>query len=224
MPVSFTQQLRDSAADQWDREQAHPFVTGLGDGTLPLAKFRYYMRQDYVFLVGYCRAVALASAKAERLDEMAWFAGLLDETLNTEMALHVSFCADFGITEDELLATAPSPTTTAYVDHLVGTADSGTAPEAAMAILPCAWGYAEIGARLADAGAPENQPLYGRWIDMYADPDFAALAAWLRGYIDRSAEGIDEAGRRQMVRIFEVSTRHEYKFWDAAYRLEGLTE
>jgi thiaminase/transcriptional activator TenA len=221
MPASFTQQLRDSAAEQWAREQAHPFVTGLGDGTLPVATFRYYMRQDYVFLVGYCRAVALVVAKAERLDEMAWFSRLLDETLNTEMALHVSFCADFGITEDELLSTAPSPTTTAYVDHLVTTAYSGTAPEAAMALLPCAWGYAEIGARLADAGAPESQPLYGRWIEMYADPEFAALAEWLRGYIDRSAEGTGEAGRQRLADIFEVSTRYEYMFWDAAYRLEG---
>jgi thiaminase/transcriptional activator TenA len=196
-------------------------VTGLGDGTLPLTTFRYYMQQDYLFLVGYCRAVALAAAKAEALDEMAWFARLLDETLNTEMALHVSFCADFGISKDELLSTVPSPPTTAYVDHLVTTAHSGTGPEAAMAILPCAWGYAEIGRILSDAGAPENQPLYGRWIEMYADPDFAALATWLRSYIDRSAEGISEAGKRRLADIFEVSTRHEYMFWDAAYRLEG---
>jgi thiaminase/transcriptional activator TenA len=221
MPSSFTQQLRNSAAEQWDREQAHPFVTGLGDGTLPLPTFRYYMQQDYVFLVGYCRAVALVAAKAERLDEMAWFARLLDETLNTEMSLHVSFCADFGISKDELLSTAPSPTTTAYVDHLVTTAYSGTAPEATMALLPCAWGYAEIGRILSDAGAPESQPLYGRWIEMYADPEFAALAEWLRAYIDRSADGTGEAGRRRLVDIFEVSTRYEYMFWDAAYRLEG---
>ena len=48
------------------------------------------------------------------VDEMGWFAKLLDETLNTEMALHVSFCEEFGISEAELLATQPSPTTQAY--------------------------------------------------------------------------------------------------------------
>ncbi len=218
--VSFTQQLRDSVADQWDREKAHPFVTGLGDGTLPVRTFRYYMRQDYVFLIGFCRAVALATGKADRLDDMSFFARLLDETLNTEMALHVSFCADFGITEAELLATVPSLTTTAYVDHLVTTANAGSV-QAAAAILPCSWGYAEIGRTLLDRGLPESQPLYGRWIAMYASPEFAGLVEWLRGYLDRSAEGMSEDGRRRVAEIFEVSSRYEYMFWDAAYRLEG---
>ena len=208
-------------ADQWDREKAHPFLTGLGDGTLPPDTFRYYMRQDYLFLIGYSRAVALASSKAERVEEMAWFARLLDETLSTEMALHVSFCADFGITEEELAATLPSPTTTAYIDHLWRTADSGPAVDAATAILPCSWGYAEIGAALMDKGLPEGRPLYGRWIEMYASPEFAALADWLRAYVDREADGIDEEGRGRLAHIFEVSSRYEYLFWDAAYRLES---
>lgn len=220
MRHSFTRQLRDSVTDQWDREKAHPFVIGLGDGTLPLETFRYYMRQDYVFLIGFCRAVAIAAAKTERLEDMAFFARLLDETLNTEMALHVSFCADFGITEEDLTSTVPSPTTTSYVDHLVSTAYNGPAQEAAAAILPCSWGYAGIGRTLADRGLPESQPLYGRWIEMYASPEFAELADWLRSYIDRGAEGMGEDGRRRLTEIFEVSSRYEYMFWDAAYRLE----
>ena len=75
------------------------------------------------------------------------------------------------------------------MDHLVTTAHAGTAQDAAAAILPCSWGYAEIGRTLSDLGPPESQPLYGRWIEMYADPEFAALAEWLRSYLDRSAEG-----------------------------------
>ena len=69
---------------------AHPFVTGVGDGTLPMEKFKYYVVQDYAYLIDYSRALALASARAPLLDDMSWFAGLLDETLNVEMALHRS--------------------------------------------------------------------------------------------------------------------------------------
>ena len=220
MTAGFSQWLRQSVAEQWDREKAHPFVTGIGDGTLPIDSFRFYMRQDYVFLIGFCRAVALAGAKAERLEDMAWFARLLDETLNTEMALHVSFCGEFGITEQELLETEPSPTTKAYIDHLVGTAYGGTALEAAAAILPCSWGYAEIGRTLADRGLPDGQPLYRRWIETYGSPEFAALADWLRSYLDRAAGGIGEDGRRRLAEIFEISSRYEYMFWDSAYRQE----
>ncbi len=223
MSEGFSLGLREASAGRWERELAHPFVAGLGDGTLPMDTFRHYMRQDYVFLIGFCRAIAVASAKAERLEDMGWFARLLDETLNTEMALHVSFCGEFGITERELAETEPSPTTAAYVGHLVGTAHAGTAPEAAAAILPCSWGYAEIGAALAARGLPEAQPLYGRWIETYAAPEFAALAEWLRSYVDRAAAAAGEGGRRRLAAAFEMSTRYELMFWDASYRREGWT-
>ena len=71
---------------------AHQFVNGVGDGTLPVERFKHYVTQDYVYLMDYSRALALASAKAPMLDDMSWFAGLLDETLNVEMALHREYC------------------------------------------------------------------------------------------------------------------------------------
>ena len=58
--------------------------------------------------MSFCRAISLAVAKARTLEDMGWFARMIHETLNMEMALHVSFCADFDISEDELLATKPS--------------------------------------------------------------------------------------------------------------------
>ena len=218
--LGYSDELRRKAAPIWQMEQRHPFVTGIGDGTLPLENFQYYMRQDFIFLVGFCRAIALAAAKATGLEEMSWFARLLHETLNTEMALHVSFCADFGISEQELRATEASPTTLAYTNHLVHTAYSGGTGEIAAVILPCSWGYCEIGQTLASRGAPSPQPLYARWIEMYASDEFAELAAWLRSYVDRTAleSSPDELAR--MERAFLRGSQLEYMFWDAAYRLE----
>src|SRR5215470_10774868 len=56
--MRFTEQLRQQAAAVRERVFHHPFVTGIGDGTLPLMAFRYYMCQDYVFLIDYCRSFA----------------------------------------------------------------------------------------------------------------------------------------------------------------------
>ena len=218
--MSFSDELRRECADIWDMEKAHPFVVGIGDGTLALDKFRYYMRQDYVFLIDFCRAISLAVAKAPSVEDMGWFARLIHETLNSEMALHVGFCADFGISERELLDTKPSPTTWAYTRHMMNTAHAGSVGEAAAVILPCSWGYAEIGRKLYAEGVPKNQPLYARWIETYNDPDFEALAIWLRGFIDRYAARAGDADRAAMRRAFEVSSRYEFMFWDAAWRME----
>ena len=150
--MAFSDELRRKGAPIWDREHSHPFVTGIGDGSLSLDQFKYYMRQDYVFLVDFSRAVALAAAKARTLEDMGWFARLMHETLNTEMALHVGFCGDFGISEEELRGTAASPTTLAYTRFLLQTAFSQSAGVIASAILPCSWGYSEIGQMLYDRG------------------------------------------------------------------------
>ena len=218
--MGFSDELREGAAPIWDREKQHPFVTGIGDGTLSLDRFRYYMRQDYVFLIDFCRAVSLAVAKARSVEDMGWFARLLHETLNTEMSLHIGFCREFGIAEEELKSTKPSPTTLAYTGHLLQTAFSGAAGEIASAILPCSWGYCEIGRMLHDSGAPPDQPLYARWIDMYSAPEFAELADWLRSFVDRVALASGEAERRKMEQAFLISSRYEYMFWDAAYAME----
>jgi len=118
----------------------HPMVSRLGEGTLDEAPFRYWVCQDYVYLVEYSRVFALGAAKAPSLDRMGTFAELLDETINTEMDLHRSYAAEFGISEAELEATEPSPTTRAYTDFLVRVAALGTWGDLVAALLPCMWG------------------------------------------------------------------------------------
>ena len=86
----------------------HPFVTEVGDGTLPVELFKNYVTQDYVYLIDYSRVLALASARAPNLADMSWFASLLDETLNKEMSLHRGYCQEFGISAEELESTTIS--------------------------------------------------------------------------------------------------------------------
>lgn len=199
----------------------HPFVKGIGDGSLPLERFRYYVMQDYVYLIDYARVLALGSARAPNLEDMAWFARLLDETLNTEMSLHVGYCARLGITEQELKGTRPGPTTVAYTRFLLSTAYQGTFGELAASLMPCQWGYWEIGDHLARQGEPEGQPLYCEWIRMYSSPEFQKLAEDLRGIVDMAADRAGAAERVDMERAYTTALRHEYLFWNAAYRMEG---
>ena len=218
--TEFSGLLRDRASAIWELEHRHPFVVELGNGTLPLEKFQWYMKQDYLFLIDFSRVIAMAVAKADTLEDMGWFARLLHETLNTEMALHVSFCKDFGIPEADLLATRRSPTTLAYVDHMLSSAHAGTIGEIAATLLPCSWGYAEIGQTLEARGKPVDHPLYCRWIEMYSSPEFGELAEWLRSFIDRIAMDLPDRHRERLADIFIANSKYEYLFWDAAYRME----
>jgi len=199
----------------------HPFVTGIGDGSLPVEKFKYYISQDYAYLIDYSRVLALASARAPDPNTMGWFARLLDETLNTEMALHRSYCAQFSITDRELEETQAAPTTLAYTRFLLSTAYHGSFAEIATSLAPCQWGYWEIGEYLAKRGEPREHPLYCEWIRMYSSPEFQHLAQELRGLVDRLAASAGDAEKVRMEQAFTTSLRLEHLFWEASYNQEA---
>ena len=219
MPEPFTTRLRAAAADVWEAQHDHPFIRGIGDGSLDLARFRHWVRQDYRFLIEYARMLATASARAPDLAAMTKLAQLTNETLNVEMSMHRSYAAEFGISEEDLEAEEMSPTCRAYTDFLVRTAATGSFPEVVGALLPCMWGFSEVGQRLAARGRPED-PRYAAWIDMYASAEFAELAEWCRGLLDRIAEGLPENELARIEEAFVTSSRYEYLFWEMAWNEE----
>jgi len=204
----------------WEAQLHHPFVRGIGDGSLPPERFERWVRQDYLYLKEFARVFAWATAKADRLASMSWYAAVLDLTLNTEMALHRDYAARFGITEDELEAEEMWPTTRAYTDFLVRTAADGDMVELLAALLPCAWGYAWLGAQLAELERPVDQR-YADWIEQYASDEFQAAARWLRDETERVAGFVSDAQRDRLVELFVLSSRYEHRFWEMCWTGES---
>jgi thiaminase/transcriptional activator TenA len=214
----YTDELRALAAGIWEAQHVHPFVQGIGDGTLEVERFRHFVRQNYLYLIEYARLLSLACARAPRLEWMRRFAELAESTLGSEMDMHREFAATWAITADELEYERATPTTRAYTEFLLRTAALGDFSELVAALLPCMWGYAEVGQALAPR-APGNP--YGAWIEMYASPEFAEQASWCRSVADELAAGLDDSRRAHMLEAFLQSSRHELAFWDMAWELEG---
>ena len=215
--MGLSHELRRRADPVWEQIFRHPFVTGLGDGTLSLDRFKFYLRQDYLFLIDYARVLAVASAKAPDLDGMTRFADLLHATLADEMDLHRRYCAGFGISETQLERTEAAPGTSGYANYLLSVAYQGTIKEIAAALLPCQWGYCEIGLKLAAEGDTSESNRYAEWIETYSSGEFQALADWLRGYLDRLGRGVSRAERKRLEEVFLKSSRYEYQFWEMGY-------
>ena len=68
--VGFFDRLREAAGEEWTRYTRHEFVRRLGDGSLEQAAFRHYLIQDYLFLIHFARAYALAVYKSDTLADM----------------------------------------------------------------------------------------------------------------------------------------------------------
>lgn len=212
----FTDELRQYISPIWEADLKHPFVRGIADGNLPKEKFKFYLIQDYLFLLDYSRVFAYGVIKAYDEATMALFSQLLNETLNTEMDLHRGYCEKFGITPAEMEAAPMAPTTHAYTRHLLHVAQIGTLADVIAGVLPCQWGYAEIGTTLAEqGGSPE--PLYQEWIEMYASPEFLALGEWLRNLLNEITTESSPTEKERLQQNFLISSRYEYLFWEMAW-------
>ena len=218
--MGLSARLRDRAAPIWERELSHPFVQQLVDGTLEVERFKVWLRQDYLFLIEYGRVLGLAAARAEDLETMGRFADLLQATLRVEMDLHRRYAAKFGLTPEDLEAATPAPTMRAYTDFLVRVAFEGPLVALVAALLPCAWGYAEVARRLSTRETPPADDRYQEWIRMYTSPEFVAYADWPRDLLDHLSDALSGADQKRLTEIFLASSEYEYRFWDMAYMME----
>lgn len=214
--MKFSERLYEKLQPIWRQNHNHPFVQGMGDGTLEKEKFRFYMIQDYLYLIDYAKLFAIGAMKAIDLQTMGKFAALLDSTLNEEMSLHREYAKKFEISEKELEKAQPSPTTLAYTHYMLHVGQSGTLAELVAALLPCMWSYWEIGKELSEKPGANNE-FYREWIEMYSSEEFGELATWCINLFDALTEDKSEAELEKLEEIFLNTTRFEYMFWDMAY-------
>lgn len=218
--MKFSERLLEKLQPIWRKNHAHPFVQGIGAGTLDQEKFRFYMIQDYLYLIDYSKLFALGAVKANDLEDMTVFSKLLHATMSGEMSLHRQYAARFGISEEELEQADPSPITLAYTHYMLHCGQNGTLAELVAALLPCAWSYWEIGKELAEIPGAKDHELYGDWIKMYSSEEFGQTAQWCIDLLDKLAEGKSKSELLQLEKIFLNTTRFEYMFWDMAYNQE----
>ncbi len=213
---------REANTEAWRAYTTHSFVTGLGDGSLPKSAFIHYLIQDYVFLVHFSRAWALAVVKSKTLDEMKVAAGTVDALVNHEMQLHVETCAKEGISEAQLFNAVEEPENMAYTRYVTATGLTGDFLDMMAALSPCVFGYGEIGLALKTSNVTD--PAYQAWIETYSGKEYQDLCETVAQLIEgstRSRLGEEYSKNPRWADLCETfgsATRLEVGFWDMAMR------
>lgn len=218
--MSFFERLKTEASVEWRAYTEHPFTNGLADGSLPEAAFRHYLVQDYLFLIEFARAYALAVYKSPRLADMREAAAGLSAILDVEMNLHVKLCADWGLSPADLEQAPPAAEMLAYTRYVLDAGMRGDLLALKVALAPCVIGYAEIATRLASrphADAATNA--YRVWIAEYASVPYQEVAAKAREHLEHLADLYATPAREaELIAIFKEATRLEADFWEMSWR------
>ncbi len=214
MPTLFDT-LKSDCATEWNDYTRHDFVRQLADGSLPEAAFRHYLQQDYLFLIHFARAYALAGYKSETLAELRSAAATMSALVDTEMALHVAYCAEWGLSEADMEAVPEDKATVAYTRFVLERGVAGDLLDLQVALAPCVVGYGEIGRALADdpATVRDGNP-YADWIAMYAGEEYQDVAAAAVSSLDALMERRGGEGRMSgLTETFRMATVLEANFW-----------
>ena len=112
------EQLIQQAQPYWKQYVEHEFVQQLAKGTLPKACFQHYLKQDYIYLFHYSRAFALGVFKAKNFTDMEMPRKTLD-ILCQEIQLHLDYCRQWEISEQEIFQTPESAACISYTRYLL---------------------------------------------------------------------------------------------------------
>ena len=218
--TSVSTRLHDAAAPVWEACLRHPFVTGIGDGTLDMEKFRYFKLQDYLYLFDYARVFALGVVKARDPELMRVFAANVDAILGGEMKIHRAYMKRLDITEEQVFSIKPALANLSYTNYMLSVAQTGGPMEIVASILACSWSYAEIGQALAAIPGAAEQPFYGEWIQGYASEEYAATNQALIELMDSLAADAGEEQLAYLTDVFVNCSRYELGFWDMAWDVQ----
>jgi len=212
---------RAATEGPWRDYTHHDFVEGLKDGTLPEAAFLHYLTQDYVFLVHFSRAWALAAVKSETMEELKAASATVNALVNHEMQLHVETCARAGIPVQSLFSAREEAENLAYTRYVLEAGYSGDFLDLMAALAPCVLGYGEIGLRLKREAAKTP---YAEWIETYAGEEYQEVCRDVGALIDaalirRIGRNFEHSPRwERLCERFETATRLEVDFWAMGLR------
>lgn len=212
--MTLFERLKNGSASEWSGYVDHEFVAQLGRGDLPKACFRHYLVQDYLFLIQFARAYALAVYKSPSISDMRMAQEGVKAILDVELDLHVELCAPWGMSRQDIEGADEDLPTMAYTRFVLETGMAGDLLDLQAALAPCVIGYAEIGTKLASLQIHTQDNPYARWIEEYAGDGYQDLATGFAAWMDRTAEVyLTESRFPRVLNIFKKASMLEADFW-----------
>lgn len=212
MEMSNSSILRKRASSIWDKILDHPFVVELFTGELPFSKFKYYILQDYNYLVTMVKVLSIVAAKAPNVRQSRRALDLAYMTITGEMENYEKILSEMNLTIEDAVSTTPNPSNTAYMNFLLSTSFTTDYYTTMATLLPCFWTYLEIAEKHRSKFESNPSTLYRRWASTYLSDEYREIVNIFKEEVDSTKLSVDE-----MWPYFQLASKYEYMFWNAAY-------
>ena len=209
--MRFTEDLRSTNHEAWERAAAHRFTTELAAGTLPDATMARYLVQDHRFLDAFLGLLGAAMASADRLSSRLRLGRFVGMVAGEENTYFERAFAALQVTDERRSMAPDTPATAGFKAIMVEAAATRSYPAALSVLCVAEWLYLDWASR-----APSAQPehfVHAEWLTLHNNPEFRDVVGFLRDELDRT--GPSAAARCHD--LFGRAVRLEGAFFDDAF-------
>lgn len=189
----------------------HRFVADIRGNRLPADVFHRYLAYEGAFVDTAIAIFSYATARAPNIALRRWLIGVQDALANTQVPYFEQAFARLDIKSPNKLPLDVE----AFDSGMLQLAQRSSFIEIITAMFAAEWMYWTWCSTAAQC--PIADPDLKAWVDLHADPDFAAQACWLKETIDVHGNATDA---EHLSAIFDRVMQLEIAFHTAAYEPE----
>ncbi|KAL7535846.1 hypothetical protein ACHAXR_006772 [Thalassiosira sp. AJA248-18] len=232
-PVSFTEELRAAAGEQWERVVNHKFTVELAKGEIDrdgkgIKKWcksyemkcvlKKYLVQDHRFLDAFVVLLATTIAKARTLEDRipgCQFLALITGQENTYFERSFEVLGIGGA--EERMKIPDEAVTSQFVNLMRETASGGSLGEMLSVLVVAEWSYLSWGEKVLAFTNREVDFTTWEWVDLHSGEYFTEVVAYLRGLLDKEGTLLDGVEKKKCKTAFLRAIQLEEDFFDMAY-------
>lgn len=223
--MKFSEQIvNDPRVKKYNEEYMnHPFIKGLGDGSLDRSRFENYLIQDSLYLKDYGKVYAHIFLLTNAIADLQFLHTCIGVVVSDETNMHTKYLQDYGLDVYKVDHLELKAANRSYLDYMLSFTNEGDVKEIFMAVLPCTLTYEYIGKTLKEqSGNNTKDNYYGPWIEAYASSSFEYFSVRSLEFVDSICQGIKEDEKEKLIKIYLKACEYEMGFWDMSYEKNNI--
>lgn len=194
----------------------HPFNVELMNNTLDYEKFKFYLQQDFLYLVDCTRALLIIAAKVYDIEIMSSLINVARGTFDVRRQYKEHF-GDCDLSDNH----KKSRSCSAFTDFFMRAAYNSSVAEALSASYPCFNIYQIILHNMMSELTPDEvkNSKYEGWVNIYNSKAMNAAIDEFTNVTNKFYKKAGDCEKRRMHEFFKRGLELEIMFWDEMYSL-----
>lgn len=193
----------------------HPFNVELMNNTLDYEKFKFYLQQDFLYVVDCTRALLIIAAKFSDIEIMNKLICVAVGTFATR-DYYIEHFADCDLSDSH----KKSRSCSAFTDFFVRIAYHNSVAEGLAASYPCFCIYQIIVRRIMK-GKTTTDNKYQKWIDFFSSDAADTMINDVTNIMNSLYKKSNDNEQKTMLEFFRSGLQLEMEFWDEIYYNAG---